>query len=426
MVDRLPPGPMNKSANAERMWLDPYGFYRECAARYGDPFTVALPTGNLVVTAEPNYIETIFSAEPDDFDVFAPDAQAFMLGEQSIFLLNEPAHTTMRRFMAPFFGTARIRVHGPRIIEIARRIISQHADGKPFVMQDVTMAISLEVIIQVIFGITDPFRIDVYSAATQNFLASLDPALSFFPTRRNPVNGAWRRFCQGRDRLTGILAAEMSARRDLAPDDTMIAQLLSATDESGQRLDDDKVRDQLVSLLLAGHETTAISIAWAFSWLARSPEPLARLHAELDGLPSGADPDAIYRLSYLGAICSETMRLWPIGTEIPRRLRKPLALGGYEVPAGDGVAACPALTHAREDIYPEPSAFQPERFLTRKYSPYRVPALRWWSTPVSRRRFWDLRNEDGARVGLEGMGHRAGGSRAGASGPAQSDPHTRT
>ena len=332
--------------------------------------TIALPTGNLVVTAEPNYIEAIFSADPEHYDVFAPDLHAFMLGEQSIFLLNEPSHTTMRRFMAPFFGPASIRAHGARMIEIAHRHLSKHADGKPFVMQDVTMAISLEIIIQVIFGITDPFRIDVYSAATQNFLASLDPALSFFPTLRNPGNAAWRRFCQGRDQLAGLLAAEMSALRETAPNDTMIAHLLSATDESGRPLEDANLRDQLVSLLLAGHETTAISIAWAFSWLARSPEPLACLHAELDGLPTGADTDTIYRLPYLAAVCSETMRLWPIGTEIPRRLRQPLALGDYVVPAGDGVAACPALTHAREDIYPEPLTFQPARFLTRKYSAY--------------------------------------------------------
>jgi cytochrome P450 len=367
----LPLGSMNRVANAEQMFRDPYGFYRECLARYGDPFTVALPAGDLVMTADPKKIEAIFTAAPDSYEVFAPDAQALTLGEQSIFLLNEPEHTAMRRILGPLFGATRLRAYGPGILAIARRHIGRHAQGEPFIMQDVTMAISLEIIVQLIFGVTAASRVDIVCAATRDFLDSLNPALAFYPKLRNPANAAWRRFCEARDRLDGVLGAEISARRDMAPDDSMIAQMLAAADENGKRLSTVQVRDQLVSLLLAGHETTAISIAWAFYWLSRSPVALARLQAEfVEKLSPGDDPEAINRLSYLGAVCSETMRLWPIGTEIPRRLRKPLELGGYVIPAGAAVAACTVLTHERDDVYPDPAAFQPERFLTRKYTPY--------------------------------------------------------
>lgn len=173
-----------------------------------------------------------------------------------------------------------------------------------------------------------------------------------------------------------MLIAEIQARRGetqaaLTARDDILSLLLQARDEAGQAMTDEELRDELITLLFAGHETTASALAWAFYWIDHLPEVREKLHKELDTLGADADPSAIARLPYLSAVCSETLRIYPIAiTPFPRILKSPMEIMGYQFDKGTILLPSIYLTHQREDIYPEPKRFKPERFLERQFSPY--------------------------------------------------------
>ena len=165
---------------------------------------------------------------------------------------------------------------------------------------------------------------------------------------------------------------EIAARR-AAPDparEDILSLLLAARDEAGDAMHDDELRDELMTLLFAGHETTAIAIAWACYWLHRHPPVLERLRAEVDALGDDPQPDAIVRLPYLDAVCNEVLRLHPIAPDVPRQLVGPLELAGYTLGPPLCVDAAITLLHRREDLYPDPDSFRPERFLARRFGPF--------------------------------------------------------
>jgi unspecific monooxygenase len=170
-----------------------------------------------------------------------------------------------------------------------------------------------------------------------------------------------------------ILFAEIQQRRE-QPDPSrsdILTLLMSARDENGQPMTDAELRDELLTLLFAGHETTATALTWAFYWIHHLPEVRERLLQELDSLGEETDPNAIAHLPYLTAVCQETLRIYPVALiTFSRIVKSPIQIAGYQFEPGTFLAPCVYLTHQREDIYPQPKRFKPERFLERQFSPY--------------------------------------------------------
>jgi cytochrome P450 len=170
-----------------------------------------------------------------------------------------------------------------------------------------------------------------------------------------------------------LIYEEIQERRE-NPDPShtdILSLLMVAQDEDGQPMSDQELHDELLTLLVAGHETTATAIAWAFYWIHKIPSVCVKLLAELDNLTPNSDASTIFKLPYLNAVCCETLRIYPVGmSTFPRQVKTPISLSGYELPV-DTILLCSIyLTHHREDIYPEPHLFRPERFLEQQFSPY--------------------------------------------------------
>jgi cytochrome P450 len=265
-----------------------------------------------------------------------------------------------------------MRSYGQIIRESALRRAAAWKVGEPFVMQRTTQAISLDIILRAVFGLTDPTRLSQFERALVDVLDALSPAMLFSPLMQRdlgPLTG-WRRFSRLRADGEALVRAEVAARRDRPGGDDILSLMLAVRDEDGRGMADDELLDELNTLLLAGHETTAIALAWAFYWLLRTPDALARLQSELAELGDDPDPEAVAALPFLDAVCHEVLRLYPIIPMAPRTLLRPLKLGRYDLAPGTSIGVAISLIHEHPDLYPEPDRFKPERFLGRKPSPF--------------------------------------------------------
>jgi cytochrome P450 len=332
--------------------------------RYGDVFTLRFPDIDAVVLSDPETIKQVFTGDPEVFR--AGESNAFLepiVGDRSVLLLDGPRHIRERRLLLPPFHGERMQRYGELITEIAERDVDGWPLGRPFAIRPRTQAITLEVIMRAVFGIEDAGRLSELrgklttlsdiGGSRLRWVGLLFPALQrSFGTSRSP----WSRFVAARAEVDALLYDEIERRRTdqgLAGREDILSLLLQARDEDGEPMSDKELRDELMTLLVAGHETTATALAWAFELLLRNPQALARLEADL---AAGGD-------EYLDAVIKETLRLRPVLPVVGRLLKAPFALRGYELPAGTMVAPCIYLTHRNPLVYPEPERFLPERFL---------------------------------------------------------------
>lgn len=367
----LPPGPRSSLGFMVRYLRDPIGCMLPLAREYGDP--VLFPGSPAVVfTGDPAGIKAIYSADPDTFEPLNQDLGVFV-GARSLILLGGAEHRRARKLMTPPFHGARMRAYGEQIVRLTEQRTAAWRPGQRVSMLDALQHVSLDVILQAIFGVTDPERMASLSRLLLVITNGISPLIALVPSLRREFGGVgpYASFMRRRRRLHQQLDALIAERRAAGPREDILSLLLSARDEDGQPMPDDEVRDQLVLLVLAGHETTAIAIAWSLYALHR-PENAAvleRLRAELEGADPA--PEVLEKLPYLEATCQETLRRYPIApAPSPRRLLRPFELMGYTLPAGMGVCAAIALAHFREEVYPEPMRFRPERFLERQFSPF--------------------------------------------------------
>jgi cytochrome P450 len=354
------------------LWvMRPTQFMEWCLRRYGDPFTLRLShVGDLVVLADPAAIKTVFTGDPDL--LLAGEGNAILepvVGRHSVLLLDGPDHLRHRRLMLPPLHGERLHRYGERIAEIARRELHRWPVGAPLALRPRMQAITLEVIMRLVFGIDEAERLDRVRLLLQRALdLAARRSLLFLllwlplPRLRRPW-GPWAAFQRAIARIDPVLYEEIGRRRQEPSTpgrDDILSLLLQARDEQGEPLTDAELRDELMTLLVAGHETTATALAWAFEGLLRAPGALARVQGEIE---QGGGP-------YLDAAIKEILRLWPIIPIVVRRLAGAMELQGYALPAGSHVAPCIYLAHRRPDVYPDPAAFQPERFLDRPADPY--------------------------------------------------------
>jgi cytochrome P450 len=327
-----------------------------CRRRYGDVFSLKMwPLGLLVVVCEPAEIKRIFTGDPELVQAGEGNAVTEpVAGPESILLLDGQRHLHTRKLMLPSFHGERIRVYGDLIGEITGAEIDRWPLDRPFPIHPSMQTITLRVILRAVFGIEDIERRAELERLIPKLIASpalLWPPLGYDLGRHSP----WGRFLTLRDQVDAILFDEVERRRAdpaLEERDDVLSMLLLARDENGEGMSESELRDQLVTLLLAGHETTATALAWAFERLLRNRAVLGRLHASL---VEGDD-------GYLDCVVKETLRSRPIIPYALRRLSAPMEIGGYAVPAGAFVGCSTILTHGHPDLYPDPDAFRPERF----------------------------------------------------------------
>jgi cytochrome P450 len=356
----LPPrAAMPRTVFMTRFTLQPDRLLDECYRRYGDFFHFETPLDRtLCVSANPDTIREVFRGDPDL--LHAGEGNAVLgplVGSQSVLLLDGPEHLRHRKMMLPPFHGERMREYAEVMTQVAERHVASWPQNTPFSVIDSTQAITLEVIQRAVFGIDDAPRLEHVGRLLRNVLDPMASrwrmlVLMLAPSEWGP-RSPWGRFRQRVREADVAIYEEIRARRadpHVAERRDVISLLLQARDEDGQPLTDRELRDELVTLLVAGHETTATALAWTLERLVRHPEVLARLEEDEGG-------------EYLEAVIKEALRLRPVVPAVARKLKAPMELGGYELPEGVFVVPSIYLTHRRADIYPDPLAFKPERFI---------------------------------------------------------------
>jgi cytochrome P450 family 110 len=358
----LPPGPRGALWQTVRYARNPLAFYLDGTARHGDVFTAPSVLGPVVVLSHPADLRTLFSLPPSAFERWSVGMVEPLLGSSSVLLTSGETHLAQRRMIAPAFHREALDALIARIDWVA----ADHARSWPvatsFDIKDRLVDLAIDVIARAVFGIEDPARIAQLSDAIRDTLGAMGPTMMFarIVAPWLAVFGPYARFLAAREALDRLVYAEIDAPSARGG---ILAILGAARDEAGRGFTREELRDQLVTLVFAGHETSAIGLAWAMYWLHRHPRALATLRDEL--ATAGGE---VARLPYLDAVCRETLRLHPTVPEVIRKLKAPLTLRNVTLPTGVAVAACIAATHHREDLYPDPTAFRPERFLERRYA----------------------------------------------------------
>ncbi len=358
----LPPGPHMPSAAQAVGWaLRPLPFMTSARRRYGDTFTLRIRHSRpWVFLSDPEDVGKVLTISPELVRAGAGEANALLgplLGPRSVMLLDEPEHMTHRRFLLPSFHGERMRGYGEMMVEVARAEIARWPVGEPFALWPRMQAISNEVVMRATFGSTEGAEMERLRVLLKRLTDWLNDSsrltlLATFGSRWLARNARFREVIAP---VEAALMEEVRRRRTTPgrPQDEGILSLLEqAYAEDGTPMTEQELRDELITLLSDG--PTATSLSWAFERLLRHPEKLHRLREEV---LAGTEE------TYVDAVVKEILRLCPAVPLVMRGLVEPMRLGGYEIPAGTTVAPCIYLVHHREDIYPHPFAFQPERFL---------------------------------------------------------------
>jgi cytochrome P450 len=333
----------------------------QCSARFGETFTLRiLHEGTWVMLSNPEHVKQVFTGDPAVFHAGEGNRILLpVLGEHSVLLLDEAPHMEQRKLLlAPFHGR-RMQGYEQLMREVASAEIENWPRGEPYRLRPRMQALTLEIILRTVFGLERGERLERLRSELRDLLDLLSsPRMFAFPVLLGPDRiaawGPFRRLIREVDRLVYEEIAERRRAGDLEQRDDILSVLLQARHESdGSAMTDVELRDELLTLLVAGHETTANALAWAIERLTRHPEKLERLAEEIDR----------GERAYLEAVVTETLRLRPVISLVARRLREPVEIGGWRLAAGVTVTPCIYLVHRRPDVYPDPEEFRPERFL---------------------------------------------------------------
>ena len=358
----LPPGPRMPRALQTAIWFrHAQWMLSQCAARFGETFSLRiLHEGNWVMLSNPEHIKQVFTGDPRVFHAGEGNRILLpVLGEHSVLLLDEGPHMEQRKLLLPPFHGKRMQGYEALMREVATQEIARWPRGEPHRLRPRMQALTLEIILRTVFGLDQGRRLEALRAELRRLLDLLSsPRMFVFPLLLGPERvsrlGPFRGMMAEVDRL---VYEQIEARRRSGGEDQredILSLLLQARHESdGSPMSDAELRDELLTLLVAGHETTANALAWAVERLTRHPEKLDRLAGEV----------LAGERAYLDAVVTETLRLRPVISLVARRLAEPVRIGGWELPAGTTVTPAIYLVHRRPDVYPDPEAFRPERFL---------------------------------------------------------------
>src|SRR5215211_5916779 len=375
LVVEFPPGPrMPSLLQAAFVTASPYGWMVKRWRRYGDVFSSRFPIfGRVVYVADPALVKEVFTGDATTFHAGEANTLALgdALGEHSLLTLDEGRHLSQRKLLLPPFHGESVRRYVEVMAEATEREVASWPVGREIELRPRMQAITLEVILRAVFGVRDDERMDLFRERIPP-LGETTSVLNWLPVMDRDLGGITpaARFRRALAAVDELIYAEIAERRDgadadgreslrtghrpaLAHDqrDDVLSLLLHARHEDGSAMTDTELRDELMTLLTAGHETTATGLAWAFERLLRTPRVLERLTASLD------DDD------YLDAVVKETLRVRPVIVDVARKLTRDTEVAGWRLPAGTLVLPAIAVLHKRPDLYESPEEFRPERFL---------------------------------------------------------------
>jgi cytochrome P450 len=365
---RLPPGPrMPGLLQGLRLVTQTTAFFDEGARRWGDTFTIRLPFGApIVLVSHPDAVREVFTG--DDETLHGGEANGVLgplLGRNSILLLDEAAHERERRLLLPAFHGERLTAYGEVMARVTDEVLHDWQPGRHLRTQDEMQRITLDVILRIVFGASTPAEVGELRGLLLGWLRTITNPLLLWPRLQVDLGrwSPWGRSLALRRRVDAHLREAIARRRrdDTARGTDVLSMLVEARDEDGAPMRDEQIVDEMLTLLVAGHETTATSLSWTLWRLLSEPAVLERARDEAIAA-NGSD--------YLDATIKETLRLNPIIPDVGRRLTRPMRIGGWDLPAGAAVAPCIYLTHRRPDVWPDPERFEPERFLGARPKPY--------------------------------------------------------
>ena len=362
----FPPGPrMPALLQAAFVTASPYGWMVKRWERYGDVFSSRFPVfGRVVYVAEPSLVKEVFTGDPATFHAGEANTLALgdALGDHSLLTLDEERHMSQRKLLLPPFHGESVRRYVEVMAEATEREVARWPVGKAFPLRPRMQAITLDVILRAVFGVRDGERMDLFRERIPP-LGETASVLNWIPFFDRDLGGITpaaraRRALAAVDEL---IYAEIAERRDERPGDDrgdVLSLLLQARHEDGSPMTDTELRDELLTLLTAGHETTATGLSWAFERLLRTPDVLARLTESLDDD------------RYVDAVVKETLRIRPVVVDVARKLTRDAEVAGWRLPAGTLVLPAIAVLHRRPDLHESPDEFRPERWLEGSPEPY--------------------------------------------------------
>ncbi len=359
-TEGLPPGPSWPAlVQTVALLRFRHRFHPYLHGKYGDVYTVRLvPRGRpLVMVTRPEHAKEVFAGDPEVFHAGKGNAiLGPVMGRHSLLLQDSLEHKRARKLLMPAFNGQALKEYADLVSDLARSEVAGWGDGSSFRSLDRMNALTLEVILRVVFGVTDESRLAALRPRV-NATVEVSPAVLLGWTYpRLQRYGMWRRTVENQRELDLLIFAEIRERRvapDLRERTDVLSRLIVGTEEEGDPLSDVELRDQLVTLLLAGHETTATALAWALHEVGRSPDLRERTHR---AVVEGDD-------AWLEAVLKESMRLHPVIPMVVRTLMRPATIAGWDLPAGATVGPSIIVSHARSDNHPDPEVFRPERFL---------------------------------------------------------------
>ncbi|PAX60490.1 cytochrome P450 [Brunnivagina elsteri] len=389
---QLPPKPSASMRIQQLRWaLSPMSYMDECAQKHGDMFRLQLGKDiSLVFTSNPDAIQTILTNDTKDFSAPGELNNAFepLFGKHSLITISGKEHQRQRQLLMPPLHGERMRSYGEIIENITSKVIQNQQLGKSFSLRNVTQTITLQVMMQAVFGLFDSPRArriekllgDILDATSSPLMMAVTyfPILGRIITPFHPARHAldWQQ------EADNLLYEEIRDKRSLMPEayrrqnpdasrSDILSLLMAAEDEYGNPMTDVELRDELITLLVAGHETTATAIAWAIYYIHKYPHIKSHLLTELATAGDNPDSNVIFKLPYLNAVCNETLRIHPVAMlTFPRKVEVPVSLCGYDLEAGTVIYGSIYLSHRRPDLYPNPDEFKPERFLEKQFSSF--------------------------------------------------------
>ncbi|MGL5940232.1 MAG: cytochrome P450 [Waterburya sp.] len=400
---------LKQSSLQQRLqWVLKPDQYMDLGAKQApDIFLAEITSGDgYVFVNHPEAMRQIITSDRQKFFASGKDNQLFkpLVGENSLLIIEGDRHKQRRKLLLPPFHGDRMEAYSQLICDLTHKIISQLQPNQPFIARQVSQTISLQVILEAVYGLQDSDKPSYEVCSTEDtsatqlrangmasqrsellkervtklanlFESTLTSALLFFPWFQKDLGAwsPWGNFVRQQKAIDEVIYQELATRRIENNSDRqdILSLLISARDETGEGLKDSELRDELMTLMLAGHETTATAIAWSLYWVHRYPEVKAKLQAEIASLGENPQPMELAKLPYLDAVCKETLRIYPVAMlTFPRVVQEPMELMDYKLEVGQVLMGCIYLLHQRSDIYPEPRQFRPERFLEREFSAY--------------------------------------------------------
>ncbi|ACB53173.1 cytochrome P450 [Crocosphaera subtropica ATCC 51142] len=386
IISRMKTIPTAKSPKfiQQLQWiLNPTGYLQTNHRRYPDIFKAkVIGLGdNVIFTSDPEIMQYVLTHDRKQFT--SPSSLNALLrpliGDYSVIMLDSDRHRQRRQLVMPSFHGERLKVYGDLTCRITKEVMEKVPQNQPFLAREIMQDISLKVIMEAVFGVTQGERYEELQDRLKKMLDLFNSPVTstflFFPFLQKDWGNwsPWGRFLRQRKAIDDLIYAEISDRRANPDSDRtdILSLLMFAKDEQGQGMRDQELRDELMTLLTAGHETTASAMAWALYWLHDTPEVKDKLIEELDTLSPNAEGMDIFRLPYLTAVCNETLRLSPSAMlTFTRVVQEKVEVAGYTFESGDMIQGCMYLTHRREDLYSNPEQFNPQRFIDRQYTPY--------------------------------------------------------